>query len=160
MGEKRLILILVLTCVITLAGPSRLFAQGTAPSTYLEAAAQVINENDRIDAELSDIAKNGNVTIRPIHVVERLKKANMDAYANWPNLFNKEVPDKYADLYFHLKKLVKLQMKKTCNLYDAAYYSWMDNRDKAMPFREALQRIKEDYGKEKKLVEKIYQDMK
>jgi|GEM_PF-2054024 len=131
-------------------------ADESSPTAYMEAANQVIKENNRIDAEIQDVLKNAYVTIRPVHVVERLGKANNDAYANWPNLFAKQVPDKYADLYFNLKKMAKLQMKRTCLIYDAAYKSWMEDRDKARPYKEELKRVEYDYFKQKKLVEEIF----
>jgi len=131
-------------------------ATESSPTAYMDAANQVIKENNRIDAELQDVLKNAYVTIRPVHVIERLDKANKAAYANWPNLFTKPVPDKYADLYFNLKKMAKLQMKRTCLIYDAAYKGWMEDRDKARPYKEELKRVEQDYFKQKKLVEEIY----
>jgi len=132
------------------------WADESSPTAYMEAANQVIKENNRIDAEIQDVLKNAYVSIRPIHVVERLGKVNKDAYANWPNLFAKPVPDKYADLYFNLKKMAKLQMKRTCLIYDAAYKGWMEDRDKARPYKVELKRVENDYFRQKKLVEEIY----
>jgi len=128
------------------------------PSRYLDTASQVIKENNQIDADITTALQT--VSLRPIHRVERLQKANKDAYAMWPDLFNSQVPDKYADLYVNLKKLVKLQMKRTCLIYDAEYTTWMVHRDKAAPYAEELKRVDGDYQKQKTLVNWIYDKSK
>jgi hypothetical protein len=133
-------------------------AQEKAVSKYLDTAVQVIKENNKIDADIA--AALQSASLRPIHRVESLQKANKDAYAMWPDLFNSQVPDQYADLYVNLKKLVKLQMKRTCLIYDSEYTAWMVNRDKARPYREELMAVDERYKKQKALVNKIYDTVK
>lgn len=172
MGGKKLLLLLVLAvCVV---GVWRVAAaqEGVDTRSYLDAATSVIQENNRIDEEIADLKKHAYVTIRPVHVDQRLKKVNKDAYAIWPSLFVKEVPDKYADLYLNLQKLIKLQMKRTCLLYDYNYYGWMNeqdsphyyenlkDRDKALQCKKELKRVECDYFKQKEVVESAYETVK
>jgi hypothetical protein len=161
---RALVVLAVFVCIITyFQGPA--MAQNLKPSTYLEAATRVIEENCRIDSELQDVMKNAFVTIRPVHVTERLKKANKDAYALWPGLFTNEVPDKYADLYMNLKKLVKLQMQRTCLICDIDYARGVKTSERAKPYVEKpyineLKSVEEKYFKQKKLVDRIYASLK
>jgi hypothetical protein len=156
---RALIILAVFVCIaVYFQGPAA--AQSLKPSTYLEAATRVIEENNRIDNEIQDVKKNADVTIRPVHVTERLKKANNAAYAIWPRLFTNGVPEKYADLYMNLQKLVKLQMQRTCLICDIDYACQMKNQATVKPYREELCRVEERYFKQKKLVNKIYASLK
>jgi len=147
-GSSKILMCALVACFVVccISAP---FAQ-EKPSRYMDTASQVIRENNQIDADIA--AALHTVSLRPVHRVERLQKANRDAYALWPDLFNSQVPDTYADLYMNLKKLVKLQMKRTCLIYDAEYTTLMVHRDKAATYREELKRVDCDYYKQKALV--------
>ena len=133
-------------------------AQGKQSSAYLDGAARIIQDNNRIDACMAETLQDA--LLRPIHRIQRLQKASEDACALWPAVFDKNVPDEYADLSTNLEKLVRLQMQRTCLIYDAEYTAWMENSDREIQYREKLKEIDKIYVKQKVLTCWVYDRVK